>query len=209
MGKRVRIVGEERSDVGVEGQARVDTDGSRVTIADVRSPVVVRVPEGIDLVIGTTSARVSIEGRLGDIAVTTVSGRVTAERSGSVDIRTESGRVQVARSDGTCRVRTSSGRVEVGNCLDVDVSTVSGRVTLEAVAGSASAHCISGRIDIGLATAGDVDAETVSGRINVTVPGGTRVLRVDGQAEADDPAGDYDCIIRTRTVSGRVDVSSR
>ena len=58
--------------------------------------------------------------------------------------------------------------------------------------------------------AADVDAETVSGAIRVRYPSGVRVAhlaRADGSPAHVPP--DTDCAVRTRTVSGRVEVSNR
>ena len=68
----------------------------------------VRVPEGTDLVVGATSGRVTIEGRVGSVSAVTTSGRVSIADAGSVDVRTKSGRIDVGRTMSTCRAVASS-----------------------------------------------------------------------------------------------------
>lgn len=206
---RVTVIAENRPDVRVSGGVEVTQDGSTVTAQSTSSSVEARVPIGVDVIIGTTSGRIAVEGRVGSLSVVSASGRITAEHAASIDARSASGRIKVERVDGDCRVRTSSGRVTVALCHDCDVSTTSGRVELAAVAGTARAHCISGRIGIRMVDHHDVVAETVSGGISVSVPSGARVWRTNADASTPPPDEDYDCTVTTRSVSGRVDVASR
>ncbi len=179
---RLRVVAEAREDVVVEGDAIVQRDGSCTTIDSTGRRIVVRVPVGADLVIGTTTARVEVEGPVGQIAIVTKSGRVSVADATSVDIRTSSARVDVGRTSDECCVRTSSGRVEIGACGSADVTTKSGRIVVQAANGPVKAHCVSGRVEVGLMAPDDVAAETVSGRIHVTVPHGVAVTTNDDRS---------------------------
>ena len=136
---RVTVVAEDRADISVEGPARVEEAGSQTTVDKVRGRLEVRVPTGTDVVIGTTSARVEVKGRVGHVAVTSESGRVSVEAASSVDVRTRSGRVMVGAADGECRLRSTSGRVVVGRCGGADVATTSGRIVLRGVSGPVKA----------------------------------------------------------------------
>ena len=205
----MRIVAEDRADTAVDGDATVSNDRGPTTIDSIRGPIVVRVPEGTDLVIGTTAARVDVEGRVGNVAVVTESGRVVVEHAESLDARTNSGRVLVDRVVNDCCVRTTSARVEVGGCGDADVATDSGRVVLKGVNGSVRAHCVSGRIDVEMDSAHDIDAETVSGRVNVSLPRGARAHQPTDPTDTAPVPDGCDCTVNARSVSGRVDVSSR
>ena len=205
----MRVVAEDRSDVAVNGKARVSSDVEPTTIDSIESRIVIRIPERTDLVIGATSARVEIEGRVGDVAVVTDSGSVTVEHADSIDARTNSGRIDVKRVENDCCVRTTSARVEVGGCGNADVATESGRIALKGVNGSVRAHCVSGRVEVEMESAHDVEAETVSGRIDVSLPPGVQVHRPSGPAD-DAPVPDgCDCTVNARSVSGRVNVRSR
>lgn len=206
---RIHVVAERRGDVRVDGEATVDHAGSLMTIGAVHGRLVVRVPEGIDLAIGTTSGRVEVDGSVGRTAIISSSGQVSVDDAVAVDIRTENAQVTVERATGECCIRTTSGRVEVGACGSADVTTDSGRIRLRDAAGPVRAHCVSGRIDISLTASVDVDAETVSGRISVTVPHHVRVHQLADQgARTSWPDGAENDVI-ARSVNGRVDVAAR
>jgi hypothetical protein len=193
--------------VSVVGAATV-IDGDAMTVDGGSRRTEVRVPVGMDLVIGTASGRVEVFGSAGAVAVVTKSGRVLVEDSTSLDVRTSSGAVA-----GECRIVGRSGRVDVGRCGTAHVTTTSGRITLRGVHGPAHAHCVSGRIDLTMAAPGDVDAETVSGRITVAMPAGSRV-RIEtpksaavAAAAVVDSDGECDCVVTARSGSGRVVVT--
>ena len=114
-------------------------DVSPFTVDGHSSAVEVRVPEGTDLVIGTTSGRVTVEGRVGAISVLTTSGRISIDQALSVDARTKSGRVHVAYAEGVCRIVSASGRVEVDRCGAADAASRSGQVVLADAHGRAHA----------------------------------------------------------------------
>lgn len=206
---RVKVVAEDRDDVAVTGPARltIGQDGS-ATIDDVSSRIEVRIPDGADVIVGTTSARIDVVGRVGRAAVVSESGAINIDQAAQVDARTVSARVTVGHVDGGCRVRTRSGRVEIGGCGDADVSTTSGRISLSDVTGTVKSNCVTGRTTIEMAGAHDVEVETVSGRVTISMPAGVRVHRPEVHgAEAD--ADTFDCTVSARSVSGRVDVESR
>jgi DUF4097 and DUF4098 domain-containing protein YvlB len=202
----VRVHAEAGLDEVLVNGAPIVVEGSGATVDGRSSKLTVRVPEGLDLVIGTSSGRVEVHGRVGAVAVVTTSGKVAVDEAASVDIRTASGRVDVNASAGECRILGGSGRVTVGRCGPAHVTTDSGRITLRDVRGEVRAHCASGRIDIEMTTASDVDAETVSGRISIEMPAGAHV-RVDTPSHAtDDDRGEHDCVVTARSGSGRVAV---
>lgn len=205
---RVDVVAEQRGDVDVHGDADVARAGSTTTISSTSGRLEVRVPVGIDLIIGTTSGRVAVSGEVGKLSVVTESGRVAVERAETADVRSETGRIDIGQTDGHCRVRSESGSVSVSSCQRANVATGSGTIALHGVRGTVQAHCTSGRIDIEMATANDIEAETVTGRIAVSLPSGVRAFRTevtDGQATPDDA----DCTIFARSVTGRIDVGNR
>ncbi|MCP3936469.1 MAG: DUF4097 domain-containing protein [Actinomycetia bacterium] len=203
---RVKVVAGEQTEVAIEGKARVSRDGTTTTVDHAESRLVVKVPEGADIVIGVNSGRIETVGRLGSVALVANSGRVTVDKARTVDIRVKSGAVVVGAVEHECRIRSNTGRIEVGRCGSAQVSTNSGRIQLSEVSGSVKANCVSGRISIAQIEAADIDAETVSGRIEIKQPPGTRAHR---SAEMDSPLdlpADCDCVVRARSVSGRVDV---
>ena len=180
-----------------------------MTVDGDNSAVEVRVPEGTDLVIGTTSGKVTVEGRVGAVSVLTVSGRISIDQALSVDARTKSGRVHVGNAEGVCRIVSTSGRVTVDRCGSADAASGSGQVVLGDAHGRVRATSTSGKVSVAVAGAHDVEAETVSGRIEVTYPDGVRPLVVSPDAEvAAAPLG-HDCTVVARSGTGRVVVSGR
>lgn len=187
----------------------VPPDGGPVTIDGGSSKVVARVPEGTPLVIGSTSGRVTVEGRVGAVSVVTASGRVSVANATSVDARSASGRIEVAHADGACRVVATSGRVEIGDCGGADATSASGRIVVRDARGPVRANCTSGKIQLTMAGAHDVDAETVSGRIEVSYPDRLRPLVVTSPADVPGERAGHDCVVVARSGAGRVVVSSR
>lgn len=205
----VSVVAEPGLDVIESGRRPIEIDGTTATVNSTHQRAEIRVPEGMDLVIGTTSGRVEVTGRVGSVAVVTVSGKVSIDHADAVDVRTESGRVTIERSDGECRVVSWSGRVEIGHCGPAEITSTSGRIVLSNVDGDSHAHCTSGRIEITMASASDVDAETVSGKIAISYPSGTRPQINTSAAGTIAVAGDHDCVVTARSGTGRVSVTTR
>jgi DUF4097 and DUF4098 domain-containing protein YvlB len=208
-GGRLTIVAEGDGPVAFDGRAQITHVDGVATIDAGSNSVRVTVPEGADLMVGATSGRIEITGRAGDVAIVGRSGRVSLESATSVDVRSSSGRVEIGHVAGDCCVRSSSGRVVVGSCGSADVAAKSGLVRVKEAHGPARVHCVSGRITVNLAIAADVAAETVSGRIEVSVPAGVRVHRT---STIDDPTPrppGTDCTVAARSVTGRVVVTSR
>jgi DUF4097 and DUF4098 domain-containing protein YvlB len=202
----VRVIAEDRADVDVPDSVTFSVDDSTTTVSAGSRRVTVRVPVGADLVIGSASGRVEVVGRAGSVAVVTRSGRVSVEAARSVDVRTTSGRVAVGSATESCRVLTRSARVGIGSCGSAHLTASSGRITVDAAEGPVHAHCVSGRVDVTMRSANDVDAETVSGRISVRLPAGSRPMIVRGNESARPAPDSSDCVVRARSVSGRVDV---
>jgi DUF4097 and DUF4098 domain-containing protein YvlB len=204
----VRVIAEDRADVDVPDSLEFSVDDSVMTVSAGSRRALMRVPTGTDLVVGTTSGRVEVTGLVGSLAVTTMSGRVSAESARSVDIRTTSGRIDVGSATGSCRVSTRSGSVVVGRCGEAHLTSMSGRISLDIADGPVHAHCVSGRIDVTVNSAQDVEAETVSGRISVRLPAGVRPQVVERRDDAELASDQYDCVVTARSVNGRIDVVS-
>lgn len=202
------MVAEERDEIDVRGEADVVNTGTMTTITSGSGRLTIKVPTGVDLVIGSTSGRVAVSGQVGELSVVTESGKVVIEQAQSADVRSKSGRVDIGQSNGDCLVRSHSGSVSVASCQKANVATESGSISLRDVRGEVHAHCTSGRIDIEMATANNIDAETVTGRIAVSFPRETRTFRTETAADQVTPDG-ADCTVFARSVSGRVDVGYR
>ena len=209
---RIHAIAEERADIEVERGARHGTDDA-VEVRGGSHGVVVRVPRGTELVIGSASGAVELEGPCGPVRVTTRSGRVSIESCTSLDVRTVSGRVEVAHAAGDARVKTGNGRVhlaEVGG--EAHVATVSGRVEIERVGGPVRVSSVSGRIDVALDGAADARADSVSGRVSIALPEGVHpeasLHSISGRCTCEPEQGS-DCSITARSVSGALEVVQR
>jgi DUF4097 and DUF4098 domain-containing protein YvlB len=176
---RVTVVAEGRHDVVVErgGASHATADGSvEIRAGRPSDTVVVRCPTGADVIVGTRSGSVELDGRFGAVGVTSQSGSIRAGVVEDADLRTVSGVVEVDGCDGRCRASTTSGRIRVGRAGDAEVSTVSGSVGIDAVAGSVQVRSVSGKVAVGAAAGGTVHVRTVSGSITIRLPAGVRPL---------------------------------
>jgi DUF4097 and DUF4098 domain-containing protein YvlB len=152
---------------------------------------------------------VTIEGRVGPVSVVTTSGRISVADAASVDARSSSGRIEVGRADGECRIVATSGRVDIGSCGRADAVSRSGRIVVRDAHGPVRANCTSGKIQLTMHGAHDVEAETVSGRIEVSFPGGVRPFVADSVELAAAERAGHDCVVVARSGAGRIVVSDR
>jgi hypothetical protein len=206
---RVTVLAESRQDVAVEqgGATHTTGDGSvEVRAGNPSDAVVVRCPAGTDVIVGTRSGSVDLDGRFGTVGVTSLSGSIRAGAADDADLRTISGRVELDECGGRCRVSTKSGRIRVGRTGEVDISTVSGSVVIDEVTGSVHVRSVSGKVSVGASAHGAVHVRTVSGSITVRLPAGVRPLvRYSGRGSVKTAfeAGD-DVVIDVANVSGAV-----
>jgi DUF4097 and DUF4098 domain-containing protein YvlB len=207
---RVRVTGEDRADIVVEkgDEPSVGPDGVEITGS---GKVAVRCPAGTDVVVGTGSGNVELNGRLGDARVTTGSGTIQVEEVRALDARTGSGDVEVEECGERCRLKTGSGKVRVGRAGEADLATGSGSVEAELVTG-AHIKTGSGSVEVGLAQAGGVDVKAHSGSVTVSVPAGLRPatsLRASsGKVRCDCDEGE-EGEIRVKVGSGSIAVVER
>jgi DUF4097 and DUF4098 domain-containing protein YvlB len=187
----------------------VDAAGTPPTVEGGSSSVRLRVPEGTDLLIGSTSGRVTVRGRVGRVSAVTTSGRIDIERAASVDARSRSGRIGIGHADGECRVVSTSGGVTIGRCGDADLTSRSGRIVVSDAHGAVRAACTSGRISVRMAGPHDVAAETVSGSVEVSYPESVHPLVTASSTSPVDASVGCDCTVVARSGSGRVVVTNR
>ena len=205
---RVTVRAELGSEVVVASGSTTATPDGDVEIRSRRpsDSVQVTCPEGTDVIIGTRSGNIELQGALGSVGITSVSGAIDVGSVAEADLRTISGSVRLAVCLGQCRVSTKSGRITVGATRDAEISTVSGRVSLDDVSGSVDVRAVSGRAFIGSAARGPVRVSMVSGAVTIRLPHGVRPrVQTSGRGivqSAFDPGDDV--VISIASVSGRV-----
>jgi DUF4097 and DUF4098 domain-containing protein YvlB len=208
----VVVIGEPRDGIDVEG-GRTEAAADEVVVKGGSDDCTVRVPSGTDVVVGSNSGDVTLEGLLGAVSVTTVSASVDAEDVASIDARTVSGKLRVEESRGDVRLKTKSALVHVGRAVgDVRIANLSGRVEVDEAQASVSVKTVSGSVELHVTGRAPVRAESVSGHITITVPAGTRPSvrqkSVSGKRRVEVEAG-TDPEITTRSVSGRLTVKEQ
>ena len=196
---RVEVIAEARSDIEIDPPDRrlSAADDDRYVETRTKSKnLKLRVPNGINVSVGTVSGDIRLVGLLGTVKVGSVSGKISIERAaGDADIRSISNSIEVVACGGSCRANTKSGRIEIGH-----------------VVGPVKATTMSGRIDIGTAGNGEVELKTISGSINVHVDKGraprAKLRTLSGRTRNDCPSGD-DFEIRASSISGSIEVEPR
>jgi DUF4097 and DUF4098 domain-containing protein YvlB len=210
---RVTVIAEDREDVSVEPagtQIRGDDGSIEVKPPRRSSSVHVRCPEGSEVMVGTVSGDVDLQGRLGAVRVTSTSGSITVDTVASADLRTVSGRATVERCTGLCRASTKSGKIVVEDAGDGELATVSGDVRIEA-SSAVEVRTVSGKVAVQSGAQGPVRVRTVSGSIDVTLPLGVRPnvqVKTRGKVRSECEAGN-DVEVEVRTVSGKIEITAR
>jgi Putative adhesin len=191
----------------LSGRAEIQPDG--VVRAGATGRIEIACPEGSDVVIGSSSGRVECHGRLGRVAVTGRSGRISIDEAREVDVRSASGRVVIGRCEGLCRVAVVSGAVMIGSAGSIEATVTSGRLEVDAV-GDAQVHSVSGRVVLGLVRTGSVDVSTMSGRVSVSLPAGVQpdlqLASRSGRVQSDVLPGS-DGRVTIKSFSGSIRVS--
>jgi DUF4097 and DUF4098 domain-containing protein YvlB len=173
----VEVTAEQRTDVVVDrgGLAEATADGSfEVRPRRPSDSVAVRCPAGADVVVGTRSGGVELNGRFGAVGVTSQSGSIRVMAAAEADLRTVSGGVELEECEGRCRISTTSGRIKVGATRDAEIFTTSGSIGVEGVAGTVRVRSVSGTVSVASSAGGPVAASTVSGSITIRLPRGVR-----------------------------------
>lgn len=223
-------------------RARVDLRGNSLRI-DVprrmgfqRHPdviVVAQVPAESTVVTKSGSADVRLDGKFGDVKVTTGSGDVWVDAAHDASIGTGSGDVRIGLVNAAA-VKTGSGDIAVERCReDARVETASGDVHLSELAGRGRVSSASGDLELGSvegeihlrtasgdvtvnnASAGELQAKTATGDVAIGIAGGTATLldcssitgQVSSELEPSDGPVEGDerrLVVRARSVSGSV-----
>jgi DUF4097 and DUF4098 domain-containing protein YvlB len=200
----------------VHGQVRV-TASERKLFRSSSFAVRVQTPAGADTRVETASASVDLQGRLGDVRVSSASGDVDVEECAALTVRTASGDTRVGAVQGHARVGSASGSITVRSAGDgLDARTASGSVSVGEATGSVTAGTASGSVSVGAIGSGEVRARTASGNVEVGVVPGLRVwmdlASMSGRMESqltesgpeDDGADAAQVSLSLRTMSGNL-----
>lgn len=209
---RIEVVAEDRDGVVVERGGRVAAADGQVVEIRPNQPsaaVTVRCPIGTDVKVGTTSGAVQLAGRLGSVAVTSVSGRIRVDAAAEADLRTTSGTVEIGECAGHCRASTKNGAVAVGVASSVEVATVSGSVRIGRVSGAVDVRTVSGKVVLAADGQGRIGARTLSGSISIRLPPGVRpdVHASDARWVQCRCAEGEDVTIDVTSLSGKVEIT--
>jgi DUF4097 and DUF4098 domain-containing protein YvlB len=193
------------------GADEVANEGDGIEVTGRSGALVIRCPIGTDAFVGCASGVVSLNGSLGEVRVTTRSGRITIERAHRVDARTASGDITVENCDGECRCQTKSGRLRVGRADSGELVASSGSVEIDAIR-AVRVRIGSGSVSIGLTAAASVDIEAHSASVTLNVARGSHpaleLRTASGKVRCDCEPGS-DGTIRVSTRSGPISVTER
>ncbi len=208
----IDVTAEPRGDVFIE-QGQEHPMGGVLEVKGTSAGVIMRVPIGTDLVVGSHSGTVRLRGDLGEVRVTTRSGNTEVESCTAIDVRSVSGRIDVGTITGEGRIKTASGRVTVARAAGpLNVATVSGRIEVQDAGGPVRANSVKGKVDVGMTRAADARADSVSGAVTISLPPGvapkSSLVSVSGKCSCEVDEGE-DCCITGRSVSGRIRVVQR
>ncbi len=204
----VRVIGWDKAEVAVTGQIGRGATGLSVTGAGDRTHVEVEAeenPMGIvsDLEVHVPAgSRVHIEGFSSSIAVSEVTGTVSAE--------TVNGPVSVSGHAGEVHVETVNGSVEVdGASRRTHAEAVNGPVTVRGVGGELEASTVNGVLTVtGAAPFDRLSLETVAGALSfdgaLSPKAEAHLESVSGGITLTFPAG-LGADVTISTFSGRVE----
>ncbi len=206
----VEVVAGGVDGVTVDGGSIVTTDEG-IEITGRSSRLRVGCPAGADVRIATASGKVTTTGPLGDVHITTRSGKVSVGEARRLEVRTMSGRVHVGACEGECRCVVTSGAVTIDRAGSVEVTSTSAKVEVGDV-GDAAITVMSGAVVLGTRRNTAVKVRSMSGAVRVQVPADARPrtsLRAKvGKVRCECPTGD-DGEIDVKTMSGLIEVTCR
>jgi hypothetical protein len=211
---KVHVIAEPRDDIEAQGdrlQMSEEDDGATLQLRAGRGSgnLVVRCPAGTDIVVGTHSGSVRLEGRFGDVSITTMSGGIDLEAADQADLRTMSANISVGSCAGAARTSSISGRIDAGTAGSAVASTMSGAITFERVRGAFRARSVGGSIEASCDGEGAIAVKTVSGKVRLTLPAGMRLeaccKTMSGRVDCPFPSGG-DLRVDAVSVSGSIQV---
>lgn len=200
----IEIVGWSRDEVHVTGRIGDDVDeliikrdGKDILIkvkvpnrhhGDIDADLKISVPQGSSIEVQAVSADIDVEGVLGMLSLSTVSGDVTSTAAGEdVEAASVSGDVEITG---------------IGEQADIEAATVSGDVILKNLGGRVDAESVSGDVQILGGSFDDAYFETVNGDLEFSAE-----LKNGGDLAMESVNGSIE-ILFTKPVSARFDIET-
>jgi DUF4097 and DUF4098 domain-containing protein YvlB len=167
----------------------------------------VRGPQGAEGELSSVSGDVELENS-GSMAVGTVSGNVTVnDIEGRIQANSVSGDVTVTGCTGRARAKSVSGDVRVERCgADLSVHSTSGTIEAFDIEGSVEGATVSGRLTL-KGIGGEVSASTTSGDITIEHRSGDLTIEtISGNIRARSTAEDH---LSATSLSGTIELAVR
>jgi DUF4097 and DUF4098 domain-containing protein YvlB len=211
---KVLVIAEPRDDIEAETdevESFMADGGATLVVRSSRGgakPLTVRCPVDTDVVVGTQSGSVQLQGKFGNVHVTSASGSIDVDEADDVDLRSMSGSLQLRQCHGRCRLSAISGKIDVGSADAAHVASVSGSIRVGSALGDVKARSVSGNVELGASGAGRIAVQTVSGGVRIALPKGTEPetrFKTRGRVRCDFERG-YDCRVECASLSGSIEV---
>ena len=160
---------EQRGDTVVVGPM---PEGKRARYAAITAEI----PDGADLEVATASADVVIRQRLGRFDVATASGEIRFGDAERLQAKSASGDIRGAKVTGESRAVTASGDIRISEVGErASLSTASGDIQIKSSTGRLTTNTVSGDIRVDEVTGPEIQAKSMSGRVRLGIPKGTRL----------------------------------
>ena len=166
-----------------------DADARRFTVRGPRDwslrgvplTVTVRAPADSALRVRAGAARVSVEGRAGEVSMRGTGEVSLDEVTGRTELRCGAGEIRVGRLGAPLRMSGGAGGVRVDHVLaPAEITTGAGRVRLGEVRADVAVRAAAGDVEVADAVAGEVEISTGVGSLRVGVhPGVDAQVRLD------------------------------
>jgi len=229
-GGLVEVRGWDRNEVRLEAEhssrtaVRVRRRGDAILVEPegIRGPAVIAdlrltVPRGLEVRVEGMSSDVLLEGLTGEVRASTVNSPIRAtETRGRLDVSSVSGSVEVAGATGEVFAESVSGAILLRELTasTVEAGTVSGSILYDGVlqpGGRYSFGSHSGSLSLHIPGSGSaaVDVASLSGRVEVDLPGAVETASGMGRRRSLFTLGGGEVRVELETFSGAIALRNR
>jgi hypothetical protein len=177
-----------------------------------RAEVYAEMPPGSHAALRCASAYVASSVELGKVEVHTASGDIDLTTADKVIVKTASGDAAIGSVTQALRFNSASGdlRVQEEAHGTVEISTASGDVRIDRTDATLEINTVSGDVFIDRYTGKSAALKTMSGSVDIGIPGGTKVDldvsllsgKVHLPPKAETPPADRRMSLKVKSVSG-------